>query len=94
MILVRSLIFQAYFFISVSLAALGICILKVFPFGKRFSLARLWSDSMLTVGRLVCGLEYVVEGQENIPDEPCVIMIKHTSVFETYAQLSIFPPQA
>jgi 1-acyl-sn-glycerol-3-phosphate acyltransferase len=35
----------------------------------------------------------VVEGSENIPDEPCVIMIKHSTVFEAYAQLTVFPPQ-
>ena len=49
---------------------------------------------MLFVGRWLCGLRYVVEGEENIPDTPSVIMIKHTTVFETYAQLAIFPPQS
>ena len=48
---------------------------------------------MLRAGRIICGLEYVVEGRENIPDEPCVIMIKHSTVFEAYAQLTVFPPQ-
>ncbi len=48
---------------------------------------------MLWVGRIVCGLDYVIEGRENIPAKPSVIMIKHTTVFETYAQLAIFPPQ-
>jgi 1-acyl-sn-glycerol-3-phosphate acyltransferase len=48
---------------------------------------------MLWAGRVICGLEYVVEGSENIPDEPCVIMIKHSTVFEAYAQLTVFPPQ-
>ncbi len=41
----------------------------------------------------MCGLDYVIEGRENIPDEPSVILIKHTTVFETYAQLAVFPPQ-
>jgi 1-acyl-sn-glycerol-3-phosphate acyltransferase len=48
---------------------------------------------MLWAGRAICGLEYVVEGRENLPDEPCVIMIKHSTVFEAYAQLTVFPPQ-
>ena len=48
---------------------------------------------MLWVGRIVCGLDYVIEGRDNIPAMPSVIMIKHTTVFETYAQLAIFPPQ-
>lgn len=49
---------------------------------------------MLIAGRWLCGLWWEVEGQENIPDVPSVIMIKHTTVFEAYAQLTIFPPQA
>jgi 1-acyl-sn-glycerol-3-phosphate acyltransferase len=48
---------------------------------------------MLFVGKHLCGLDYVIEGRENIPDVPSIIMIKHTTVFETYAQLAIFPPQ-
>ena len=35
----------------------------------------------------------MVEGRDNIPAEPSVIMIKHATVFETYTQLAVFPPQ-
>jgi 1-acyl-sn-glycerol-3-phosphate acyltransferase len=49
---------------------------------------------MLFMGKALCGLDYVIEGTENIPREPSVIMIKHTTVFETYAQLAVFPPQS
>jgi 1-acyl-sn-glycerol-3-phosphate acyltransferase len=48
---------------------------------------------MLLAGRWICGLKYVVEGIENIPVEPSVILIKHSTVFETYAQLVFFPIQ-
>lgn len=46
---------------------------------------------MLAVGKSLCGLEYVIEGTENIPDSPSVLMIKHSSVFEVYAQVVAFP---
>ena len=42
-------------------------------------------------GGFMCGMKVVVEGQENIPDEPCVIMIKHTSLLETYGHVPLFP---
>lgn len=93
MLLIRSLIFQAYFFVSVVLFAVAVFISWVFPFGVRFGLARTWAASMLWAGRAICGLEYVIEGRENIPREPSVIMIKHSTVFEAYAQLTVFPPQ-
>lgn len=94
MVWLRSFLFQIYFYVSVCIFALG-CALA-FPFGYqfRFRIASAWGQSMLFVGKHLCGLDYVIEGRENIPDEPSVIMIKHTTVFETYAQLAIFPPQA
>jgi 1-acyl-sn-glycerol-3-phosphate acyltransferase len=93
MVWLRSFLFQVYFYVSVCVFAIG-CVIGS-PFGYRliFTIARTWAKSMLFVGKYLCGLDYVVEGRENIPDRPSVIMIKHTTVFETYAQLAIFPPQ-
>ena len=59
----------------------------------RFSIARSWGMGMIWIGNIVCGLELRVEGQEYIPTEPSVIMIRHSSVFEAYAQLVVFPQQ-
>jgi len=93
MLLLRSLVFQFYFYASVTIASLSIFFMWPFPFAIRSAIARNWGKSMLWVGRIVCGLDYVIEGRDNIPAMPSVIMIKHTTVFETYAQLAIFPPQ-
>lgn len=93
MLLIRSLLFQFYFFASVAIASLTVVL--CWPLGHRvqFWVARAWGASMLLAGRVICGLRYVVEGQENIPGEPSVILIKHSTVFETYAQLVFFPIQ-
>lgn len=93
MVWVRSLLFQGYFFVSVCFFAMLCFITGVFPYQFRFRFARMWGKSMLWAGKVMCGLDYVVEGAENIPAEPSVILIKHSTVFETYAQLAIFPAQ-
>jgi len=93
MLLLRSLVFQIYFFASVTIASMSIFFMWPLPFAVRSAIARNWDKSMLWVGRIVCGLDYVIEGRDNIPAMPSVIMIKHTTVFETYAQLAVFPPQ-
>ena len=93
MVWFRSLLFQIYFFTSVCIASLTIAICFWAPYEFRFSIARNWGKSMLSMGKWLCGLDYRIEGLENIPDTPSIIMIKHTTVFETYAQLAIFPPQ-
>ncbi len=48
----------------------------------------------LWAGDVICGMKMVVEGQENLPDEPSVIMIKHTSTLETYGHVPFFPRTA
>ncbi|MCH9694832.1 MAG: 1-acyl-sn-glycerol-3-phosphate acyltransferase [Gammaproteobacteria bacterium] len=45
----------------------------------------------LWAGKFFCGLDVAIEGQENLPDTPCVIMIKHTSALETYGHVPFFP---
>ena len=34
---------------------------------------------MLWLIKVCCGLSYRVEGMENLPSEPCVVYIKHSS---------------
>jgi 1-acyl-sn-glycerol-3-phosphate acyltransferase len=92
-LLIRSLLFQVYFYASVAIASSTIVLCWPFSHKLRFAIARTWGSSMLFAGRWICGLNYVVEGQENIPHQPSVILIKHSTVFETYAQLVFFPIQ-
>jgi len=42
-------------------------------------------------GAFFCGLTVVAEGLENLPDSPSVIMIKHSSAWETYGHVPFFP---
>lgn len=94
MILFRSFLFQVYFYASVAIISSLIVLFSWLPYKRRFVFARLWGRSMLWAGRWLCGLRYQFEGLENIPDEASVVLIKHTTVFETYAQLVVFPPHA
>jgi len=48
----------------------------------------------LWAGDFIAGMQVVIEGQENIPDTPSVIMIKHTTIFETYGHIPFFPKTA
>lgn len=72
---------------------LGTVCLLVWPInsGWCFSIARGWCRIMLWLINVCCGLRYRVEGMENLPTEPCVVYIKHSSTFETYAQLVFLP---
>lgn len=70
-------------------------ILLAFPLSRRtrYILITGWARSMLWWLRVTCGLSYRVLGRENIPVQPCVILCKHQSAWETLALQQIFPPQ-
>ena len=48
----------------------------------------------LWAGEFFTGMKVVIQGQENIPDTPSVIMIKHTTILETYGHVPMFPRTA
>jgi 1-acyl-sn-glycerol-3-phosphate acyltransferase len=65
------------------------------PFRKLYGFARAWALTNMKLAEFFCGLGWVVEGSEHIPREGAhVSMWKHTSTWETMAQMVVFPPQA
>jgi 1-acyl-sn-glycerol-3-phosphate acyltransferase len=63
------------------------------PFRGRFALARCWARVILAVLRWTCRLDYRVEGGERLPSGNHVALIKHSSSWETVAQVLLLPPQ-
>ena len=91
MIYFRSLLYTALMFGSVLVYSVAVIVTGPLPPATRFRIARNWSTVNLWLLRVICGLRYEVEGQDNIPDENCVVMIKHQSTFETIAGFQFFP---
>jgi ABC-type antimicrobial peptide transport system permease subunit len=52
-----------------------------------------WVDAVLFVLRVCCRLDHTVEGGENLPSTASVVLMKHSSAWETLAQLKMFPQQ-
>lgn len=91
--MVTLIFFQIYFYATICFFS-TLCFLSLpFPYAVRFRFAKMWGYTMLWGGWVICGPKYSIEGEENIPDDPSVILIKHTTVCETYAQLAVFPAQ-
>jgi 1-acyl-sn-glycerol-3-phosphate acyltransferase len=93
--LLRSLLFTAFFFLFTLLyAVFFVLVACMLPYRARFGLARLWGTTLLAALRGTCGLSYRVEGRENLPAGCHVILMKHSSAWETFAQAALLPPQA
>ena len=73
----------------------AIIALLTFPFAPltRYRIISTWARLMLFALRHVCGIKFRVIGAEHIPAQPCVVLSKHQSAWETLAFQVIFPPQ-
>ena len=69
--------------------------LFTFPFAPltRYRIISGLAYSMMWLLRVVCGIRLEVRGAENIPHEPCLVLCKHQSAWETFALQTVFPPQ-
>jgi len=65
----------------------------VLPYRTRYAIVVRWAHLMIWWLRVTCRLDHVVEGIENIPDRPTIILAKHESVWETLSLQAYFSPQ-
>jgi 1-acyl-sn-glycerol-3-phosphate acyltransferase len=92
--LLRSLLFTGFFMLwSFVYASFFVLASLLLPYRGRFALARVYAHSVLVVLRWTCGLNYRVEGRENLPAGNHIALIKHASTWETVAQMVLLPPQ-
>lgn len=90
----RSLI---YFVLFVAITAVfGVIVLlsALLPLSihRRYVVPRAWGLTLTWLAGAVCGLRYTVEGRENLPQQPFVSLWKHSSTWDTFAQMFVVPP--
>ncbi len=93
MIVLRSLIFFLLQLVITPLYAL--IAIFTFPFNPltRYRIISGWALIMLWLLRVLCGIRMEVRGAGNIPREPCIVLCKHQSAWETMVLQKVFPPQ-
>ena len=82
-------------FLTLITPVFAVIALLTFPLPAltRYRIISLWTHWVMWAARVICGIRYRVIGRENIPAEPCIILSKHQSAWETLAFQQIFPPQ-
>ncbi|MEI7841690.1 MAG: lysophospholipid acyltransferase family protein [Gallionellaceae bacterium] len=93
MIFIRSLIFQLVQFIWIPIYAT--IVLFTFPLNAhtRYRIISGLAHSVMWLLRVICDIRIEVKGIENIPKQPCIVLCKHQSAWETFALQTVFPPQ-
>jgi 1-acyl-sn-glycerol-3-phosphate acyltransferase len=88
-----SLAFTIFLFLWTGGYAVMFVLVGLFmPFRARFALARGWARPLLAALRVCCRLDYRIEGVERMPPGNHVALLKHSSSWETFAQVVLVPP--
>ncbi|HEX7936467.1 MAG TPA: lysophospholipid acyltransferase family protein [Paraburkholderia sp.] len=89
---IRSLLLLIYFVVFTVPYAIACFI--AFPFmraDKRYWMAAGWCRVTLIVARGLNGIGYTIQGMENLPNGPAVLLSKHQSAWETLAFPALMP---
>ena len=96
MILLRSALFNAWFFaVTAALSVIGVVSMTVAPrragpIARR--IARLWARLVLSGLRHLCGISWMLHGAEQLPaDGPLLLASRHQSAFDTLVWLLVLP---
>jgi 1-acyl-sn-glycerol-3-phosphate acyltransferase len=93
MMVLRSSLFAAVLLLVTPPYAL--LALATFPLRPmvRYRVISGWSRLVIFLTRVILGIRCEIQGRENLPARPSVILSKHQSAWETLAFQQIFPPQ-
>ncbi len=91
MILLRSAIFNVWFFGAT--IVFGLAGMPVRWFAPRYALgvAQSWARTVLAGARVICRIRVVVSGRENLAPGAALIVSQHQSAFDTIVWLCIVP---
>jgi len=90
----RSLIYTAMLFLTTAFFAVLVILLMWLPPARLYVIPRTWARTNLWLLKTLCGLDYRIEGAEHLPDVPFISMWKHSSTWETIAQMLLVPRAA
>jgi len=91
MTLLRSLLFNLFYFTSTAVLLIpGIAVWLFFP-SRSLALATLWARVELAAARLICGIKLEVTGREHLPQGAALIASRHESAFDTLVWLLLVP---
>ena len=93
LVALRSTLFAAFQLLITPVFAVIALLTFPLPAHTRYRIITVWTRWVMWASRVICGIRYRVIGTENIPKEPCIILAKHQSAWETMGFQLIFPPQ-
>ena len=91
--LVRSVLFTVLMALSVLPWSIVVVIGRLGGYFVSYALVVAWVRAVFWLMDKLCRLNFRVEGAENIPQANAVVLLKHSSAYETLVQFLLFPRQ-
>ena len=88
-----SIVYTILLFASVPIYSTVCISARILGYHASYAVARNWCLLQFAMLRALCRLDYSVEGLERLPAASSVVLMKHSSAWETMAQALIFPRQ-
>jgi 1-acyl-sn-glycerol-3-phosphate acyltransferase len=91
MIVLRSALFNLFFFGATIVLTLLATVVTLFAPTNMMGWARFWAKTQIAAARVICGIRLEVSGWENLPPAPVIIASRHESTFDILAWLALLP---
>ncbi|HQT79793.1 MAG TPA: lysophospholipid acyltransferase family protein [Rhodopila sp.] len=91
MILLRSALFNVFFFALTFVVTLMASIVRLVSPRHVLGFGHLWARCLVAGARIICGIKLRVEGLEHIPEGGVLIASRHQSAFDTFVWLMLLP---
>ena len=94
--MLRSTLHMAFMFVTVIPYTLLILLARLCGAkgNVRYAFAQKWLTLSIDAARVIMGIRYEVQGQENLPvgeTSPAILLVKHQSTYETFLMPAIMP---
>lgn len=92
---IRSILFYVGYALGVLVfGIIALLVAPVIPAEKRYYILTRFNFLVIYWARLTCGIRFEIEGQENMPERPMIVLCNHESAWETYMLGILFSPQS
>ena len=91
MLVLRSALYLAFLIVVVIPWAFVVMSGWLFPVHTRYMLCARYTKMAIWGARVICGIEWKIEGWGRLPDGPAILLPKHQSSWETLWLPSVMP---
>ena len=84
LLILRSTLFWVWSIANTLIMAIPVLGGRLISYNFSADMSHVWLRGNLWGLKTFCGVTWHVEGRENVPDHPCLVLAKHQSTWETY----------